>query len=65
MATLPALLARREAQAALAVWALLPTLFLFFARTLAVDPSTPTGEDPPDSKEGVNNGTCSYRTRNR
>src|SRR5262245_11328725 len=33
-----ALLAQREAQAALAVWVLLPTLFLFFAITLAVDP---------------------------
>jgi len=34
------LFARQEAKAALAVWAILPTLFLFFAITLAVDPST-------------------------
>src|SRR3954467_8380893 len=40
MSAFHALFARREAKAALAVWALLPTLFLFFTILLAVDPST-------------------------
>ena len=40
MSALHALFAQREAKAALGVWALIPTLFLFFAITLAVDPST-------------------------
>jgi hypothetical protein len=34
-----ALIGRRETRAALAIWAALPTLFLFFNLTLAVDPS--------------------------
>jgi uncharacterized phage infection (PIP) family protein YhgE len=38
MSALRALFAQREAKAAIAIWALLPTLFLFFAITLAVDP---------------------------
>ena len=39
MRTMKALLSRREARAALAVWTLVPALFLFFAMTLAVDPA--------------------------
>lgn len=39
MSALRALVAQREAIAALAVWALVPAVFLFFALTLAVDPS--------------------------
>jgi uncharacterized phage infection (PIP) family protein YhgE len=34
------LFAEREARAAIGLWALIPTLFLFFAITLAVDPPT-------------------------
>jgi uncharacterized phage infection (PIP) family protein YhgE len=44
METLHKLLAQREAKAAIAIWALIPTLFLFFALTLAVDPSTQLGK---------------------
>jgi hypothetical protein len=40
MSAIRSLFAQREASGALAVWALIPTLFLFFAITLAVDPST-------------------------
>jgi hypothetical protein len=40
MSAIRSLFAQREARGALAVWALIPTLFLFFAVTLAVDPST-------------------------
>src|SRR5215213_414497 len=40
MSAFRALFARHEATAAFAVWALIPTLFLFFAITLAVDPTT-------------------------
>src|SRR5215217_4328628 len=40
MSAFRALFARHEASAAFAVWALIPTLFLFFAITLAVDPTT-------------------------
>jgi hypothetical protein len=39
MSTIRALIAQREARAALAAWAVIPTLFLFFAVTLAVDPA--------------------------
>src|SRR5919106_2255769 len=39
MDALKQLLHRREARAALAVWTIVPTLFLFFATTLAVDPA--------------------------
>jgi hypothetical protein len=39
MEALKQLLHRREARAALAVWTIVPTLFLFFATTLAVDPA--------------------------
>jgi uncharacterized phage infection (PIP) family protein YhgE len=44
MSLFRALLARHEARSAMAVWAGLPTLFLFFAITLAVDPSTQLGK---------------------
>src|SRR5690242_12497881 len=40
MSAFRALFAQQEARVAFAVWALIPTLFLFFAITLAVDPST-------------------------
>jgi len=40
MSALRSILAQHEARIALVVWALIPTLFLFFAITLAVDPST-------------------------
>jgi hypothetical protein len=39
MDALNALLHRREARAALAVWTIVPALFLFFATSLAVDPA--------------------------
>ena len=39
MSAFRALMAQREARAALAVWTLVPTVFLFFALTLAVDPT--------------------------
>jgi ABC-type polysaccharide/polyol phosphate export permease len=39
MSALTTLLSQREARAGIAVLALIPTLFLFFALTLAVDPS--------------------------
>jgi hypothetical protein len=39
MNALTKLLHRREARAALAVWTIVPALFLFFATTLAVDPA--------------------------
>jgi hypothetical protein len=39
MDALKQLLHRREARAALAVWTIVPALFLFFATTLAVDPA--------------------------
>ena len=39
MEALKQLLRQREARAALAVWTIVPTLFLFFATTLAVDPA--------------------------
>jgi len=39
MDALKQLLYRREARAALAVWTIVPALFLFFATTLAVDPA--------------------------
>lgn len=39
MNALTQLLHRREARAALAVWTIVPALFLFFATTLAVDPA--------------------------
>jgi putative membrane protein len=39
MNTVRALLVRRESRAALAVWVALPTIFLFFNLTLAVDPA--------------------------
>ncbi len=39
MSTVRSLFARPETKGALAAWALIPTLFLFFALTLAVDPS--------------------------
>lgn len=40
MSAFRSLFAHHEARAALAVWVLLPTLFLFFMITLAVDPAT-------------------------
>ncbi len=40
MSALRMLFAQREAKLAIAVWVIIPTLFLFFALTLAVDPST-------------------------
>lgn len=40
MSAIHSLFAQPEAKRALAVWAVMPTLFLFFAITLAVDPST-------------------------
>src|SRR5262249_23146492 len=40
MSVFRALFAPRPAKAALVVWAGIPTLFLFFALTLAVDPTT-------------------------
>lgn len=39
MSAFTTLLSRREARAALAVWTLVPAVFLFFAMTLAVDPA--------------------------
>lgn len=39
MEALKQLLRQREARAALTVWTIVPTLFLFFATTLAVDPA--------------------------
>jgi hypothetical protein len=39
MNALAQLLHRREARAGLAMWTFVPTLFLFFATTLAVDPA--------------------------
>ena len=39
MSAFRALLAEREARVAVAIWAIVPTLFLFFAMTLAVDPA--------------------------
>ena len=39
MEALKQLLHRREARAAVAAWTIVPTLFLFFATTLAVDPA--------------------------
>jgi hypothetical protein len=44
MNALTQLLHRREAQAALAVWTIVPALFLFFATSLAVDPAENLGE---------------------
>jgi hypothetical protein len=38
MSSLRALLHQRETRAAVALWSLIPTVFLFFALTLAVDP---------------------------
>ena len=40
MSALRSLFAQREARMALAIWAIIPTIFLFFTITLAVDPST-------------------------
>jgi uncharacterized phage infection (PIP) family protein YhgE len=40
MESLRLVLRQRPARAALAIWALLPTLFLFFGLTLAVDPTS-------------------------
>jgi hypothetical protein len=39
MSTFRALIAQREARLAIAVWAVVPAVFLFFALTLAVDPT--------------------------
>lgn len=44
MSILRSIFAQHEAKAALGVWALIPTIFLFFAITLAVDPSTQLGK---------------------
>ena len=44
MESLKQLLRQREARAALAVWTIVPTLFLFFATTLAVDPAADLDE---------------------
>jgi hypothetical protein len=44
MSAFRALFAQRETRAAVAVLALIPTLFLFFALTLAVDPSQHLGQ---------------------
>jgi uncharacterized phage infection (PIP) family protein YhgE len=46
MAAIKALFSQREARLALGIWALIPTLFLFFAITLAVDPTTQLGKLP-------------------
>src|SRR5689334_8265534 len=40
MSAIHSVFAQREARMALAIWAIIPTIFLFFTITLAVDPST-------------------------
>jgi uncharacterized phage infection (PIP) family protein YhgE len=46
MSAIRTLFSQREARIALGIWAMIPTLFLFFSITLAVDPTTQLGKLP-------------------